>query len=231
MALGVVGGLLFTGATLFQTSSATLNEQIALFINSLGQVGIGTKTPTAELEVAGTVKAKAFYLTDPSGVDSQTVQSRVSGTCAAGQSIRTIKADGSVVCETDDYSGGNFATTPPSKPQVGDYYLNQHDLLFVYTGVYWAKVGQLSKANVPLTALVAGWSHTCALTTEGKVQCWGSGEDGQLGNGETSDQTTPVLVLGIKGGGSILQRPRTWRILGNKARREVVNVELGKGVN
>ena len=60
LGLGLVALLLLAGATLFQTSSATLSEQLAIFIDSLGKVGIGTKSPTTELEVAGTVKATAF---------------------------------------------------------------------------------------------------------------------------------------------------------------------------
>jgi alpha-tubulin suppressor-like RCC1 family protein len=38
--------------------------------------------------------------------------------------------------------------------------------------------------------------HTCAATTDGDAYCWGSGWGGQLGNGATADQTTPVPVSG-----------------------------------
>lgn len=41
-------------------------------------------------------------------VDTSTIQSRISGTCPAGQSIRAISQSGTVTCETDDDSGGDI---------------------------------------------------------------------------------------------------------------------------
>lgn len=43
----------------------------------------------------------------------------------------------------------------------------------------------------------AGDNHVCAVTTDGRVRCWGRGQQGRLGNGDLEDKYEPTDVVGF----------------------------------
>jgi alpha-tubulin suppressor-like RCC1 family protein len=49
-------------------------------------------------------------------------------------------------------------------------------------------------------SIVGGYAFTCALTTAGGVKCWGSNQDGNLGDGTTTARAVPGDVVGLTTG-------------------------------
>ncbi len=71
--------------------------------------------------------------------------------------------------------------------------------------------GKIGSSQTPLTVsgswatpshVSVGGEHVCTVdSSDGSVWCWGSNNDGQLGNGTTTDSSTPVKVVGVGGSG------------------------------
>lgn len=51
-----------------------------------------------------------------------------------------------------------------------------------------------------VTAVSAGYLHTCALLTGGAVKCWGNSDQGQIGDNYTVKRLAPVSVEGLDSG-------------------------------
>jgi alpha-tubulin suppressor-like RCC1 family protein len=49
----------------------------------------------------------------------------------------------------------------------------------------------------PMLRVVRGTDHVCALRDTGRVACWGSNSEGQLGDGSTTQRLVPVAVQGL----------------------------------
>ncbi len=52
----------------------------------------------------------------------------------------------------------------------------------------------LGPTAVRATAITAGGDHSCAVDLTGQAWCWGAGSSGQLGDGGSADQPTPVTA-------------------------------------
>ena len=85
-------------------------------------------------------------------------------------------------------------------------------------------------------AIAAGGGHTCALLSDGSMQCWGNNDRGQLGNGIISQfpQTTITTVSGLGGATAIaMGENHTCAVLSDKSARcwgLNFNGQLGNGM-
>jgi alpha-tubulin suppressor-like RCC1 family protein len=58
---------------------------------------------------------------------------------------------------------------------------------------------EISQPIPGISQLPSGWFHTCALTDDGGISCWGKNLEGELGNSSTVSSADPVYVAGITG--------------------------------
>ncbi|MDA8843855.1 putative Ig domain-containing protein, partial [Euryarchaeota archaeon] len=115
-----------------------------------------------------TEKDTPVYANLPAGRKAVAVSAGALNACA-------LLDNGSMMCWGDDVFGqlGNGATTT----------IEQDEPVYVNLPTGRTAVG-----------LSLGWAHVCAILDTGSLMCWGAGADGRLGNGEGTNQFSPVSV-------------------------------------
>lgn len=84
-------------------------------------------------------------------------------------------------------SGGVYCWGDNANGQLGDQTTTAHNVPVTVNGL-----------AATAKAIAAGSDHTCAILTDGRVQCWGDNARGQLGDGSREDRATPVLVNNLR---------------------------------
>jgi len=115
-------------------------------------------------------------------VDASDLSSGAKAISAGGGHACALTPEGAVKCWGDNYYG-----------QLGDGTHTNRNIPVDVSGL-----------SSGVTAISAGQWHTCALTSEGAVKCWGKNDAGQLGDGTWEDSTIPVDVSGLSSGGFVI---------------------------
>jgi alpha-tubulin suppressor-like RCC1 family protein len=181
--------------------------------NNAGQLGVGTTSDAAV----------------PLPVDVSGLASGVSAIAAGGSHTCVVMDAGGVKCWGYNAYGqlGTASTTDSSVPvdvsglasgvsaiAAGDIHTcaltsARGVKCWGYGGSGGLSGGITSDSLVPvditglesrISAITAAYEQTCALATGGAVKCWGRNYSGQLGDGTTTERSTPVDVAGLGSG-------------------------------
>ena len=128
------------------------------------------------------LSSSSSYISTPIPVDLPAGK-RVSLMAVGNEHSCAVMTDDSLWCWGRNYYGevgnGNIAT------QSSEYVLSPVEVDVQY--------------YAPIVALSAGYGSTCSLHDDGMMNCWGRNDDGQVGDGLSSDKSTPTTIQ-LEGG-------------------------------
>jgi alpha-tubulin suppressor-like RCC1 family protein len=201
----LAAGLLVTGATTLDASGAAFSHLTANTANSFSAGTWSLRTLdsgfTHSCAVMANTTVKCWGRNDQGQLGDATKTNRSTpvtvvgpggtGTFTGAASVSVfrdfscaVKSDGTVWCwgQNDKGQLGTNSTTDSTSP-----------VQVLGAGGAGVLTGVRSMAS--------GEKQSCAVKNDGTVWCWGENNDGQLGDGTTTNRSTPVQVVGAGGVG------------------------------
>jgi alpha-tubulin suppressor-like RCC1 family protein len=185
-----VSGL--TGTTLISTggkhSCAVVGEGVVRCWgdNGLGQLGDGATTSRSTPTPIGAIAFGAAGGAPPPAPAANPAE--VIAVSPGDSHACALQRDGRVKCWGDNSNGAVGDGSP----------INALGRVTGATARHTTPVFVAGLADV--TAISASSFSTCALLRNEEVRCWGDNRFGQLGNGATTNRSTPVTVRDVGGG-------------------------------
>ncbi|HJX52297.1 MAG TPA: hypothetical protein VJ801_05980 [Polyangia bacterium] len=180
-----------------------------LALLSVAACGPATTPSSSASPLHGQTASTAAQASNPSNLPGT---GTVVALAVGGEHTCALIDLGTVKCWGANYAGqlGDGTSTPGSFVQP----------VLVTTPVSVVAAAGSTTALSGVTAITAGYAHTCALLTDTTVKCWGANaatpsggvlgpaprSGGELGDGTTTDSKTPVTVVAGSGSTSALAR-------------------------
>lgn len=203
----------------YHTCAVTTDGQIECWgSNSIGQLGNGTAadalTPSPVSDLAGpAIAVTSGGLHTCAVVTDGQIQcwghnsygQLGNGTTTGGRTPTTVAGlAGPATAFTALTTGGYHTCAVITDGQIQCWGYNFHGQLGNGTTTDSRTPTPVTVQPADAATLAAGGYHTCAVTTDGQVRCWGLNHYGQLGNGTTTNTPTPVTVTGLAGSATAL---------------------------
>ena len=213
---GLTSGIVLISAGFWHTCAVTDTGGVKCWgRNQYGQLGDGTQTDrslpvnvvglgsgvmglssgqtqTCALTVTGGVKCWGLNSSGQLGDGTQTDRLVPVDVVGLASGVAALAANGSFSCALTD-GGGVKCWGANNVGNLGD-------------GTTTNRLAPVDTAGLAsgVSGLAAGGAHACALTVGGGMKCWGYNGTGQLGDGTTTNRSTPVDVSGMTSGVSVI---------------------------